>query len=312
MNTGKEQLNILFSSDNNYAQHLGVAIFSLLEQNTDFDFINIYVIENDVSKENKQKLEWIIEQFENGEIIWISFAKWKKQLSLNMAWNISISTYARIFLAEMLPDNIDRVLYMDCDMIVCDSLRILWNTDLQGKVLGAIQDDISDATKSAVGLLPKDKYFNAGMLLVDIITWREQDVGRKCLEFINSHGGNVIHHDQGILNGVLKNNWYRLPLENNLMTIHYIFNLRQIDRYYADHSEFYSREEIDIAKNNPVILHYTPSFTSRPWVKGCTHPEEKRYWDIVNRTPWKDATPIRDHSKWYIKLINWRYRNLPF
>jgi hypothetical protein len=43
-------------------------------------------------------------------------------------------------------------------------------------------------------------------------------------------------------------------------------------------------------------------------VKGCAHPEKRKYWDVVAKTPWKEAKPIRDNSKWYVKMINWRYR----
>lgn len=306
------QLRVLFSSDDNYAQHLGAAIYSLFAHNNDFEEIQVYVIDNDISAVNKEKLESISSYFPNRKIIWIPFAKWKEKLKLDMAWNISLSAYARLFLSELIPEKVDRILYMDCDMIVCDSLIELWNTDLQGKILGAVQDDVNDRTKVAVGLLPHDPYLNSGLLLVNLSDWREQKMDEACLSFINQHEGNVIHHDQGVLNGVLKDKWYRIPLNYNLMTIHYLFNLDQIIRYYDDHAAFYTKKEIYAAKQKPVVLHYTPSFTTRPWVKGCAHPLVQKYWDAVRCTPWKSAEPIRDHSKWYVRLINWRYRKLPF
>lgn len=303
-----KRLNVLFSSDENYAQHLGAAIYSLLEHNANFEAIHIFVIDNDISDDSKEKLNCISNQFNNSNLVWIPFVQWKQKLKLNMTWNISISAYARLFLAEMLPQNVDRVLYMDCDMIICDSLMMLWNTDLQGKVLGAVQDDISDSTKAAVELLPQDKYFNSGLLLVNLVAWRQQEVGRKCLEFINRHKGRSVHHDQGVLNGVLKDKWFRLPIEYNLMTIHYIFNLNQIERYFNDHSDFYTKKEIDTAKKTPVVLHYTPSFTSRPWVKGCAHPHKYLYWKAIKNTPWNGVQPISNTLKWYVRLINFRYR----
>lgn len=307
-----KQLCVLFSSDDNYVQHLGAAMYSLVAHNCDFEEIQIYVIDNDISVSSKEKLESIISQFLNSKIIWVPFAEWKSKLNLNMAWNISISSYGRLFLAEILPENVDRILYMDCDMIVCDSLAEIWNVDLKRKVLAAVQDDINDSTKATVGLLPQDPYFNAGLLLVDLAAWRAQNIGVACLQFIDSHGGKVVHHDQGVLNGVLKGKWHRLPVECNLMTIHYIFNLDQISRYYGDHAVFYTAEEIEKAKQKPVILHYTPSFTSRPWVRGCAHPQAKTYWKAVYKTPWKGARLEADHTKWYVRLINWRYRKLPF
>lgn len=308
----RNELNVLFSSDDHYAQHLGAAIQSLLENNQDFTAIRIYVIDNQISDLSKEKLCNIVRKFSNGSVFWIPFEKWKSQLQLNMTWSISISAYARLFVAEIIPDEIDRILYLDCDMIVCDSLQNLWNTDLQGCILGAVQDSIGDSTKNAVGLLPKEPYFNSGMLLIDLAKWRNLDIGTKCVRFIAEKNGSVVHHDQGVLNGVLKNQWFRLPLYANLMTIHFIFNRRRVMDYFGEHSEFYSENEIMDAKEHPVIMHYTPSFTSRPWCKDCKHPRRALYWENLNKTPWKGAKPEKSKDKWYVKLINWRYRNIPF
>ena len=307
----RDELNVLFSSDNHYAQHLGAAMQSLLENNPDFTVIRIYIIDNQISDLSKEKLCDIARKFSNGAIFWIPFEKWKSQLQLNMTWSISISSYARLFVAEMIPDEIDRILYLDCDMIVCDSLQNLWNTELRDCILGAVQDSIGDRTKNAVGLLPEEPYFNAGILLIDLAKWRNLDIGTKCVHFIAEKNGSVVHHDQGVLNGVLKNQWFRLPLCDNLMTIHFIFNRRRVMNYFGEHSEFYSENEIMDAKEYPVIIHYTPSFTSRPWCKDCKHPWRALYWENLNQTPWKGAKPEKSKDKWYVRLINWRYRNLP-
>lgn len=305
-------MNILFSSDDNYAQHLGVAIYSLLSNNTWATEIFIYVIDNEIGVSNREKLNSVISSFANARIVFVPFKKWRDSLTLNMAWNISISSYGRLFVGSMLPENVDRVLYLDCDMIICNSLETLWGTDLGNHILATVQDDVKDSIKASIGLLPEDKYLNAGMLLIDLNKWREYNIEDKCLDFISEREGRVVHHDQGVLNGVFRNNWYRLPLENNLMTIHYFFHRNQILRYYGEHSVFYSDAEIANAKKKPVILHFTPSFTSRPWVKGCHHPLCALYWDILKKTPWHDAKPQDDKTKWYLKLINWRYRVLSY
>ena len=303
-----EQLNVLYSSDDNYAQHMGVSIFSLLRNNTVFENIHLYVIDSDISPKNREKLRKVVKEFRNAEITFIPFAQWKEKLQLHMCWNISISSYARLFVAEMLPRTVDRVLYIDCDMIICKTLDELWNTRLDGKILAAVQDSVSGATKAAVGLQAEMRYFNAGLLLINLEEWRTQKIGEKCLTFIDAHGGNVTHHDQGTLNGVLRGVFLRLPVQNNLMTIHYIFNRKKVLEYFQEESEFYSEEEISRAKKAPVILHYTPSFTSRPWCKDCKHPRKGLYWENLSHTPWKGAKPEKSKDKWYIKLINWCYR----
>jgi len=305
-------MNFLLSSDNNYAQHLGVTIYSLLDKNRAVDHICLWIVNNKISSDNKNKLSGLVSQFSNADIEWIDFGKWEEKLSLNMSWPISVSSYARLFIGSMLPKSVDRIIYMDCDMIVCDDLSGLWNTELGTDMIGAVQDDINDKVKGAVGLQPNDPYFNAGMLLIDLKRWRAEDMEEKCLKFINDRNGQVKHHDQGVLNGLLVNKWMRLPLNYNLMTIHYFFSLRQIKKYFNDHAVFYTKQEIESAKANPVILHFTPSFTSRPWVEGCAHPLKELYKKSLMRTPWRGAKNTVDNSKLYLKIINWRYRNLPY
>lgn len=307
----RNELNILFSSDNHYAQHLGAAMQSLLQNNQDFTVIRLYIIENEISASSKKKLCAISEKFLNAQIIWISFDAWKSRLQLNMTWSISMSAYARLFVADMVPADIDRILYLDCDIIVCDSLQRLWTTDLRGCALGAVQDTIGNTTKAAVGLAPEEQYFNSGMLLIELAKWREQNIGAKCLSFIQERNGSVVHHDQGVLNGVLRNQWFRLPLCDNLMTIHFILKRERILDYYGENAVFYLENEILDAKEHPVILHYTPSFTSRPWCRDCKHPRKALYWENLAKTPWKGAKPEKSKDKWYVKLVNWRYRNLP-
>ena len=197
-------------------------------------------------------------------------------------------------------------------MIICEPLKQLWEVDLQDSILGAVQDFVNDKTKEAVGLQSRDEYFNAGLLLINLKRWKELRIEEKCIQYINEHNGCIVHHDQGVLNGVLAKQWKRLPIENNLMTIHYFFNRRKLRKYYQDHSEFYTDKDVKEAQKKPVILHYTPSFTSRPWVKDCKHPLRCHYWKALECTPWKGAIPQKNNAKWYVKLIDWRYRNLPY
>lgn len=305
-------LEIIFSGDDHYARHMGAAVHSLLTNNTEFDKIRIHVIDNHIAPENIKRLEDTVGQFANASLIRIPFDPWRDKLKLDPVWPISLSSYARLFVAQMLPETIGRVLYLDSDMIICGSLRPLWETDLGDCVVGAVQDYVGDRTKIAVGLSPDEAYFNAGLLLIDMDKWREQQIEAACLSFIEAHNGSVAHHDQGVLNGVLHDRRMLLPVRYNLMTIHYLFNRRKLTRYFNDHADFYGETEMEKALDAPVILHFTPSFTSRPWVKTCRHPKKQAYWDSLGNTPWRGTRPEPDKTKWYIRLINWRYRCLPY
>lgn len=303
-------MNVLFSSDDNYAQHLGVAMYSLLDKNREMAGISIYIVDNGITEDNRQKLKTVITEFSNASIHFILFDSWKQKLHLNLLWPISLSSYARLFMASMLPADVDKVLYLDCDMIVCDSLAELWDTDLHGCVIAAVQDYQSDVPKLKIGLQSTDAYFNAGLLLVDLKAWREQSCEERCLKFIENHEGNVFHHDQGVLNGVYCRAWYRLPIRYNMMTLNYFIGPRKIKTFCKEtSSKGYLDSEIIEGKVHPSILHFTPSLTTRPWVKTCKHPLRHLYWGNLAKTPWKDALPEADRNKWYVKIINWWYRN---
>lgn len=304
-------MNILFSSDDNYARHLGVAIYSILSHNKLVNKIHFYVINNRIDSLNIDKLETVVRGFENADITFISFEGFENQLHLNLAWPISISSYARLFIGDMLPDKVERILYLDCDVVVNGSLEELWNLELNGNILGAVQDTIPSKTKASVGLLPSQPYFNAGVLLIDLVQWRLNRMGKKCLDFIESHKGSVTHHDQGVLNGLLANQWERIPIKYNVMTIHYMMSPAKVKKFFNDASDFYGSEEIKIAKNYPIILHFTPSFTVRPWEINCAHPYRKLYNNYLDFTPWSGTSSVKAIIPWYVCLLNLRYRYLP-
>lgn len=304
-------MNILFSSDDNYARHMGVAIISILQHNRDVERIRFYVINNQITLSNLEKLEMVVNEYENAEISFIPFKYIEKHLHLSLSWPISLSSYARLFVGELLPIEVERVLYLDCDIVIKDSLSSLWEIDLQGRSLGAIQDTIPSKTKASVGLLPQQPYFNAGVLLIDLRRWRIAGIGQKCLEFIDAHKGCVNHHDQGVLNGIFNGAWIRLPLRFNVMTVHYMISQTKVRKFYKDDAVFYDLAEINGAISNPVILHFTPSFTNRPWEKNCSHPLRHCYNYYLRLTPWKETPLVSSQFPWYVELINLRYRYFP-
>lgn len=304
-------LVVVYSSDDNYAQHTGVSIISLFENNKHFNEIDIYIIENNISEKNKSKLKGIAKKY-NRKINYIDFTKYKEILNLDMQWEISISAYARLFISSMLPNNVDKVLYFDCDTVIVDKVDELWNTDINNYYVAGVGDTVSSSTKEAVGINKKDNYINSGMLLINLKRWREDNIQERFIEFIDSYKGRVTHHDQGVINGVLINKSKILSPKFNLMTVYYTMKREEAIKYYGIDGQFYSEEEIEEAVKNPVYIHYTPGFTTRPWIKGCKHPKKEFYFKYLNKSPWNEYKCIKDNSKLRIKTVNWIYRNLPF
>ncbi|MED4209304.1 glycosyltransferase family 8 protein [Priestia megaterium] len=303
-------LDVVYSSDDNYAQHVGVSMLSLFENNKDFYSINIYLIENNISIDNKNNLISICEKY-NRIIKFINFDEYSNKLNLNMENHISINAYARLFLSKILEKSIGKIIYLDCDSIINGSLSSLWRLDISNYYVAGVCDTVSDNTKLKINLDLNKSYINSGMLLINLKKWREEDVEKKFLKFIELYNGNVFHHDQGVINGVLNEKILLLHPKYNAMTPFYTMDREQMMQYYGL-KNYYIEDELVEAKRSPVFIHYTPAFVNRPWIKGCKHPLASLYKKYLDMTPWKGNKLGNDNRKKGEKLIAFLFNNFPF
>lgn len=306
-----ENLVIVYSSDDNYARHTGVSILSVLANNKHFKNIDIYIIENNICEDNKIKINKIVQNY-NRNIQYIDFLNYKSKLNLNMEWEISISAYARLFIGNLVPKTLDKVLYFDCDTIVIGQLDELWAIEFQeDEYIAGVIDTVSEKSIKSIGMTKKDSYINSGMLLINLKKWREKEIQQQFINFIDKYNGKVNHHDQGVINGVLHTKCKILSPKFNLMTVFLMMKYEDILDYYDIKYNFYSKSELEQAKRNPIYIHFTPGFTTRPWVKGCKHPNKEIYLKYLQQTPWKNYELEKDNSKLAVKFINGLYRNFP-
>jgi len=279
-------MNIVYASDENYAQHMAVSMVSLFENNREADEIRIFVVANEISGRTIARLKNLETKY-GRTIEIIDFTEYKNQLRLNMEWPISVSSYSRLFLPEMLPADCDRVIYLDCDTVVCDSLAELWRIDLRSSYVAGVIDCVLPQFKTSVGLDEDEKYFNTGVLLIDLKKWREDDIQQKFMQFIDRKQGRVSHHDQGTINGVLHGRITELHPKYNAMTPMFTTRYENLIYLYRIKGGFYSKDEITQAVKAPVILHFVPEFVGRVWQKDCTHPKKKVYNRYLSMTDWK-------------------------
>lgn len=302
-------MNIVYSSDENYVQHLCVSMVSLFENNYDVKEMSVYVVSNDISEESKKKLSIAAKRYER-ELTFIEFEPYKKKLILDMEWNISISSYARLFLAEMLPEWCNRVIYIDCDTIVCNSLNSLYSLDMQGASVAGVNDLILGICKEKVGLKSSQKYINAGILLIDLEKWRKEKITETFLDFVNTYKGKVTHHDQGTINGTLSDTCMLLEPKYNVMTPFYTQKYNRMLKFYHINN-YYSEEEVKSAKENPTIIHFTPGNVGRVWEYGCTHPKRDRYRQYLEMTPWRGNLLKAPKRSFKHKVLSWCEKKMP-
>lgn len=290
-------LHVVYASDDKFTEILGVSLTSLYENNKDMEQIHVYVLDSKISEENKKKLESVSTAYNRSSIHWIPAKDINEELHMDVAVDRgSLSQYARLFVSSVLPADLEQVLYLDCDIIINQSLYELWNLDMHGKTIAALKDAFSKWYRANINLKPTDIMFNSGVMLIDLKRWKEQKVEKKLLRFIASKNGKIQQGDQGALNAVLSHDTYCFEPRFNSVSIYYDFSYKEM-LVYRKPPEFYTEEQVKEATENPVIIHFTTSFLSRrPWIEGCRHKYVSEWMKYKDMSPWKDE-PLWEYKK---------------
>ncbi len=281
-------MNVVYASNDKYARHLAVSMYSLFERNQVMERIRVFVLAVDLSEESRQRLWTIAERFDR-ELVLIPMGDLKERFPYKVdTGGFDISAMGRLFVGTMLPKEVDRVLYLDCDTVVLASLKKLWETNLGGRLLGAVMEPtIYTKVKESIGLGREEPYFNSGVLLIDVRRWREEEAERRLVEFYGKLGGKTFACDQDTLNGALRGQIKSISPRYNFFTnyryFHYGDLVGQSPSYRAVPKDLFVR-----AKRHPAILHYAGD--ERPWKAGNLGHYRKAYEQYLALTPWR-GTP---------------------
>ncbi len=262
-------INIVFASDNNYAQILKISIQSLLFNNKNVP-MNIFILDNGINEKNHYELIEIINKFNNIHLDFIFMKNIKENfdsISSNDMKNLNkLTMYSRLFLASVLPNNIEKILYLDCDSLILNSIDDLYKTNIEDYMCAGVLDPIPIYFKKVIELANDDFYINTGVLLINLKKWREINIEKTFINFLKSHENEYIHNDQGVINGVLKNQMLILnPKYNLLSNFHgktYEIGLKWSGVTY----DYYSKPIVEKAITNPTFIHFSGSSLERPWL----------------------------------------------
>lgn len=283
-------MNIAYSTDENYAKHAYISINSLLDSNSEEECIMFYILDNRISDPTKKAFHYLVKEYDTEktkrQIIFIDFAEFEFYVR-NAVPCGSISTYGRLFLPYL--EGINKILYIDCDTVVIGRLRELYETDLTGYAVAGVQDIVALRIRKQVGLEYGERYINAGVSLMNLAYWRENDGTNKCLDFIEAYNGNVPFHDQGTINGVFRGHILIVPPKYNVMNSMLDFSGRQISTY-MEVENYYSNKDIKDAQKHPAIIHFTAGFYTRPWYTESSHPYAGIYRKYKEKSPWCDES----------------------
>lgn len=294
-------MNILYASNDGFARHLGTSMCSLFEKNQDVPVITVYVLSLGLCEENREKLRSIADRYHrNLEILELGDIRKRFEFDVDTG-GYDISIMGRLFMGEMLPESVDRVLYLDCDTVVVRSLKGMWRENLHGAVFGAVMEPtIYDAVKESIGLECRDGYYNSGVLLVDLKRWREEHVQERLMEFLKEKGGALFASDQDLLNGALKGRIHTLMPECNFFPNYRYFSYKTLVQH-APSYKVVSCEAFRSAKKHPVIIHYMGD--ERPWIRGNLNHYRLAYEKYLAMTPWA-GTPKEKGKEVYMLIYH--------
>ena len=211
-----QEIPVCFATDDNYIPFLAVAITSLLDNASKSNFYRIFVLTTNLKQENIDSI--LKHQTENSSIEFISLAKEldKIQGMFHLRDYYSKETYYRIFIPNLFPQY-DKVIYLDCDITVLGDISQLYNTQIHGYFVGAVQEEVMQTyevfgnyVEQADGINRKN-YFNAGILLINCRRWRNQLIAERFVDLLNRYKFRVVQ-DEDYLNVLCKGNikWLHL------------------------------------------------------------------------------------------------------
>ena len=297
-------MNILYTVNDKFVPQLATGICSVCENNSQEKTIHFYVFSLGITEQNKEKLEQLVEKYKRVVSI-IEIEDMRNYLDFEfdtLGWNPVI--LARLFMSKILPADVEKILYMDGDTIVCRSLNELWNYDLKGKTLGMSVEPTADRQrKNALGL-QNYYYHNSGVLLVDLNKWREIKAEELIVDFYRKREGKLFAADQDAINGALKDEICPLPPKYNYCNIYDQYPYRFLCKLMRPMT-YFSEAEFKDSQKNPVIIHYLGE--ERPWRQGNTHKYKKDYNKYLNMTYWKD-TP--EEEGWQLYFLCWTIFNI--
>ncbi len=241
-----ETINLAFCIDENYVRQAGVALVSLLQNNPVAHF-QVFVFSSGLSEKGQNKLLKLKRRFKNVSIRFVTVDETAvDNFDLTIDY-ISKETFFRYFIPDLLP-NVDKILYLDADVMVRGDITPLWRTDVSDYYLAGCADRFIEKGnyKTEIGLKPEETYINAGVLLMNLSAMRRAGIGARLVAVTEELRGKIKYQDQDALNIVCR---------GKIKVCDIIYNFAM--------ANFHSHKKM---APKAVIVHFTGS--KKPWLKG--------------------------------------------
>jgi len=278
--TTGDPVHLLLCTNALFLQHAAVCLTSLLVNNPDL-FFDIVVVGRTTEELDRDKLSRSLTSFPNHSLSFREFTPpADRLLPLNPRAHYTLDNWTRLWVEQFFPVDIDRVLYLDSDIVVVGSVAPLWHTDLEGALLGAVDIPGSGRGVTHLGLRAEDGYFNSGVLLIDLGQWRKTRARDAVLAYVEAHPEEMMRDvDQEALNACFYGRRKRLAYKWNAI---WPFFREPVELALAP-------TEIEAVRQEACIIHFNGN--SKPWSYFCDHPRKGEYEKYLGMTEWRDFIP---------------------
>jgi len=292
-------MDIALGLDEKYVMPGGVLITSIIKTNTQVP-IHFHILSETLTEKSQKLLKDCLKDHPLASVSFYNITDWNTKSKMPEAFHFTKAIYYKLFFAHLLPESVGKLLYLDSDMLVVDSLSELWNTDLENYPVAASidlhHDDIRDFNR--LGYDPQLGYFNSGMLLINLNTWRAEDLPNKILSFVVEHKEHCKFYDQDAINYVLRGRIKRVSFK---------YNTQDFDAIEEVTVRKPLHEDLLQSRSHPVVIHYIGGI--KPWHIESSNPYGILWKQVQQKTPWANvaATPAFSPLDKY-PLLRWAKR----
>ena len=289
----KNNIPVVFSSDQNYALYTGVTIKSLIDNSRPEYSYDICILDGGITSIDKNQILSLMEGRCNISIRFIDIQSLTDQIGTGIFHvpemsHFSQANYYRFFLPKIFK-NFSKVVYLDSDLILLEDISDFYFSDIGEKLFGAVKDfpmeilrntykEHDTYLRDVLGMRDTGSYFNTGVLLCNVVKMIEEDFTRKCLDRLMEIRSPTFV-DQCVINSFTEGDIYFFDLSWNFMVNAIAFEKRLLMR-----TANASLEKLMEAYGRPKIIHYASD--AKPWKRDSCQSECAHYWwYYANRTP---------------------------
>jgi lipopolysaccharide biosynthesis glycosyltransferase len=261
----EQRISVLMAVDERYAAPFLVTVASLLESLRPGVGLDLYVMGSGLRPGTRSRLEggW------DGRVRlhWAPLDNSKLESLRGYAYPSSPVANFRLVVGSSLPGDVSKVIYLDADLLIQRDIFELWEQDMQGKIVLAVQD--SYIQKLPARYVPAraeadQPYFNSGVMVINLEAWRMAEIEQCCLEAARRLAHRTKWLDQHVLNACLAGRWGRLtPVWNKQFFL---------DVFPDWRCGPYAEKEFLEARSDLAIIHF--SSRTKPWHTFCDHPRQ--------------------------------------